>query len=133
MEEKLLQSSSIFLLLKKLLNCTDHLERLMLYDVHESSYECAKWASPKLEHVLVEFATVMERFVALCFVGFRTTPTAARKVNRRLVKEVIPVRPSFWFYIDRQLPLPNDITVPRIHYDEIVNPADSLRTALTIM
>lgn len=82
-----------------------------------------------MEHVLVEFATLMERLVALCFAGFRTTPTVARKVKRRIVKEVVPVRPSFWFYIGRQLPLANDTSVPRIHYNEIVCPVVGFHSA----
>jgi len=82
-----------------------------------------------MEHVLVEFATLMERLVALCFAGFRTTPTVARKVKRRIVKEVVPQNPSFWFYIDRQLPLANDTSVPRIHYDEIVCPVVGFHSA----
>ena len=82
-----------------------------------------------MEHVLVEFATAMERLVALCFAGFRTTPNIGREVKRRLLEEVIPVRPSFWFYIGRQLPLVNDTSVPRIHYNEIVCPAVGFHSA----
>ena len=79
----------------------------------------------------MDFATVMERLVALCFLGFRITPNVARKVNRRLMEEVIPLRPSFWFYIETlqtQFPNVNDTRIPRIHHDEIVNPIGGFNT-----
>lgn len=82
-----------------------------------------------MEHVLVEFATVMERLVALCFAGFRITPKVDRKVNRRLLKEVIPLRPSFWFHLSRNFPLVNDTSVPQIHRDEILDPVTGFRSA----
>jgi len=76
----------------------------------------------------VDFATVMERLVALCFLGFRIPPNVARSVNRRLMEEVIPLRPSFWFYIEPQFPNVNDTRIRRIHYDEIVDPIGGFNT-----
>lgn len=71
---------------------------------------------------VVRFALEMDHLVALCLAGLRVDPFTVAKVRERVEKEILPLRPSFWFHIDRDLPKENDLNVPRIHYDEMVNP-----------
>jgi len=77
-----------------------------------------------LEDLFVGFATEMDRLVALCFAGFKVTPKVVHKVNRRVKREIIPHRPAFWFHLDENLPKANDLSVPRIHIQEVVEPID---------
>ena len=113
--------SSILLLLKNLLNCSDHLERLVLYNGHSES---AWKASSQIGDLLVDFATEMDHLVALCLVGFNIRPKVIRKVYQRVEKQIRPPRQAFWFYLDGERPGENDSRIPRVHYDEIVNPID---------
>lgn len=91
------------------------------WDRQSSSRDYWKCSS-QLEELLVGFATEMDHLVALCFAGFRVTPKVARKVNRRVKREIIPHRPALWFRMDEALPKANDVTVPRIHLKEMVYP-----------
>ena len=66
----------------------------------------------------------MGNLVAFCFTGFDIQPFVQEAVRSRLSAEILPNRPSLWFYFGRVLPNANDPSVPRVHYDEIVNPID---------
>ncbi len=113
--------SSILLLLKNLLNCSDHLERLVLYNGYSESV----WkASSRIGDLLVGFATEMDHLVALCLVGFCVRPKVIHKVYRRVETEIVPQRPAFWLYLGGERPGENDSRIPRVHYDEVVNPID---------
>ena len=78
------------------------------------------WA--ELEELIVEFAKGMVHLVCLGFFGFRFHPSAAEMIQRRITEEVVPLRPAFWYHLGRKLPNESDVSVPRIHYEEIVNP-----------
>ena len=76
----------------------------------------------ELGELIVEFAKGMVHLVCLGFFGFRIDPSAAEMIQRRITEEVVPLRPAFWFYLGKEVPEENDESVPRIHYEEIVNP-----------
>lgn len=75
---------------------------------------------------LVDVVKKKEHLIALCLVGFQIDPTTAEHLRKRLMKEILPRRQAFWFHVGLQLPKVNDASVPRIHYDEIVNPIDPI-------
>ena len=114
--------SETLLLLQKLLKCSSHFERLPLHDVCAPSDSAKRQLSSDFGDQVVHFASEMGHLVALCIAGLRVDPVAVDKVRERVEKEVLPLRPSFWFHMDRDLPKGNDLDVPRIHYDEMVNP-----------
>ena len=110
--------SSILLLLKNLLKCSDHLERLVLI---KSAKFWVDWeTSSEMEDLIVGFATEMERLVALCLVGLRISSDVVRNIEQRVEKEIIPLRPPFWCHFG--LPASNDPNVPVVHMTEIVDP-----------
>jgi len=61
----------------------------------------------------------MPHLIALCLAGF---PFDASVVEQQLAAEIVPTRKAFWFHLGMELPEVNDLTVPRIHYEGIVNP-----------
>jgi len=78
----------------------------------------------ELEEFVVEFAKGMVHLVCLGFFGFRFDSSAAEVIEKRLTEEVVPLRPAFWFHLGRRLPNENDDSVPRVHYEGIVNLCD---------
>lgn len=75
-----------------------------------------------MEDLIVGFATEMEHLVALCLVGFRISSEVVRKIEQRVEKEILPLRPSFWCHFG--FPASNDPNVPVVHMAEIVDPVD---------
>lgn len=73
---------------------------------------------------LVDFAKKKENLIALCLAGFEIDCTTAQHLRQRLADEIVPLRFPFWFHVGPELPNVIDESVPRIHYDEIVNPVD---------
>ena len=73
-----------------------------------------------LENSLVSFVKEMPHLVALCLAGLSIDLNGA--VKRQLIDEVIPERPAFWCHLSHDLPSDNVPSVPKIHYEEIVNP-----------
>lgn len=72
---------------------------------------------------LFNFVSKMDHPVALCFASFRIRSDIFKKLNRRVTREIVPLRaPSFWFHLGPKLPNVNDSSVPRVHSDEIVHP-----------
>jgi len=119
--------SSVLLFLKNLLKCAGHLERLVLYNAQGFCFADEYWECPSdIEDSLVNFAVKMDHLVALCLAGFHIDPEIIHNVYQRVEKEkeILPPRPSFWFYLARQRPAENDCSIPRIHCDEVVNPID---------
>ena len=74
----------------------------------------------ELEEMIVPFAKGMTHLVCLAIVGFPLK--SVKVIEKRLTEEVVPLRPAFWFYLGKEVPEENDESVPRIHYEEIVNP-----------
>ena len=122
-EEKL---SDVLLFLKELVKCSAHLERIVLcYHKPGTLHLPVEWvAPPDFEDLLVSFASQIDHLVAPCLAGFRIDPNVILGVEWRIVQEICRERPSFWFYLARDLPKGNDPKIPRIHYDGIVDPID---------
>ena len=122
--------SQVLALLKNLLKTSPKLERLVL--CYEGLRSCKR--NPKnpteLEDFIVTFVSKMENLVALYLAGFWDNPHGVEKthLNRRLTREILPTRPSFWFHLGFHLGWGGNYIMyppaPWIHYDEIVNPID---------
>ena len=110
--------------LDSLLKCCPQLERLVLM-VNPESRRLDLNDYDGLGDFLVHFAKEKSNLVALCLVGFQINPATAERIRQRLVKEILPFRCPFWFHLGPDLPLGNDTSVPRIHYDGIINPVDA--------
>ena len=78
-----------------------------------------------LEDFLLHFVKEKKKLVTLCLAGFQIDPSTVERVHQRFLKEILPLRPPLWFHLGTELPKVNDTTVPRIHYNGIVNPVDA--------
>jgi len=86
-------------------------------DADEWSREPSYYAP--LQDSILPFVERMPHLVVLCLAGL---PFDASVVEQQLVAEILPTRKAFWFHFGKELPKVNDLTVPRIHYEGIVNP-----------
>ena len=78
---------------------------------------------PYVVDELLNFISSMSRLVALCLAGcFLLDQSDLEKIKEQVAEEILPLRPSFWFHIGLDLPKETDLSVPRVHYDEIVGP-----------
>jgi len=78
-----------------------------------------------LEDFLLHFVKEKAKLIALCLAGFQIDPSTTERVRQRLIKEILPLLSPFWFDLGPELPKVNDMTVPRVHYDGIINPVDA--------
>lgn len=120
-------TSEIETLLKGLVITSPGLKRLVLYakgPCHQPNEE----DSSQLEDFLLSFVSEMKDLVALCLAGFQMNSDALVVVKKKLNDVIIPVRPAFWYYIGKELPSPTNSSIPRMHYDEMVNPYDPYYT-----
>lgn len=53
-------------------------------------------------------------------------PKVAEVIKRRLTEDLLPERPALWIYIDQEFPKATDLFIPKIHFDEIVDPVDRI-------
>jgi hypothetical protein len=97
-----------------------NLERLVIYREEGSNFKKGLYLDAGF---IVHLVRSCKKLVALCLVDY-FDPSSTEMVTKQLNEEIVPNRPSFWFCIDRKLPKPSQ--VPRIHYDEIVNPGSYL-------
>ena len=74
-----------------------------------------------LQDSILPFVKEVPHLVALCLVGY---PIDSSVVDGQFRAEIVPNRPAFWFHLGSELPKANDLTVPRIHYNGVVNPID---------
>jgi len=72
-----------------------------------------------LQDVILPFVKETTHLVALCLVGLPIDPLI---LEQQFIKNITPDRPAFWFYVGSELPEAKDHTIPRIHYEGIVNP-----------
>jgi len=72
-----------------------------------------------LQDAILPFVKGMPHLQALCLVGF---PIDASVVGVQLMTKIVPDRPAFWFNFSQELPKASDLSIPRIHYEGIVNP-----------
>ena len=114
-------SKCVLLVFRALLKCASHFERLVLV-----TNECGgDNLTEPTDVLLLPFVEDMKHLVALCLVGFQIVPRVTEVVKRRLTKEILPNRLPFWFHLGDKLPKENDSSVPKVHYDEVVNPIDA--------
>lgn len=118
--------SSLLNLMEALLESSEDLkyfERLVLrVYVREKCYGFD--SNAQFEEFILKFAKGMKKLVCLGIFGFPFKRSAVRVIQQKLRKEVLPLRPTFWFRLGKELPVENDTSVPRIHYDEMVRPID---------
>ena len=123
------------LLLKTLLSCASHLERLVIY-FDDFPDICL---SHPFTGLVVDFTTKMERLIALCLLFHRRdddhscwsgcscfndddagNDALMAQINHRMVEEVLPTRPALWFHLGSYLPNATDPDVPLLHYREML-------------
>jgi len=109
------------LLLKSLLGCSLHLERLALINLCSGTVPL--WDHPPdISDFLVEFTSKMKRLVCCCLVFDRLDPNVITEVRQRIMEEVTPKRRSLWFHLGRWKPCISDPDVPNFHFHEMVHP-----------
>ena len=97
------------------------LERLTLID--GGSDKLPFWINPPgFADALVEFTAKMSHLSSCCLTFNQLDCFLIVHVKKRIAEEVVSIRPSLWFYLDRGLPDVSDLNVPGIHYYEMVNP-----------
>lgn len=115
-------------LLKSFLKNAPQLKRLAFLegDYYESS---STWDRPddlsEISNCIIHFASSMPRLVALCIHFYQLDWfDLIEEVNWRITEEVLPSKPSFWFYFGPDgRPMPSNSNVPFIHYQEMVTPS----------
>ena len=111
----------VLLLLKSLLGCSLHLERLALINLCYGTGPL--WDHPPdTSDFLVGFASKMKRLVCCCLVFNGLDPNLIVEVRQRIMEEVTPKRRSLWFYLGRTKPCISDPDVPNFHFYEMVRP-----------
>ena len=106
--------------LRALKVCT-HFERLVLcVDADDWSREPSYYAP--LQDSILLFVKEMPHLVALCLTGFPIDHTFVEQLlSDQTEKES---RPAFWFHLGPKIPKASDLSIPRIHFDGIVDPID---------
>ena len=95
-----------------------NLERVAL--VTEARKRSSMYYTP-LQDSILPFVKGSPNLAALCLVGFPIDPFV---VQQQLIKEIVPNRPAFWFHLGLELPEASDLSVPRIHFNSIVDPVN---------
>jgi len=112
----------VLLLLKSLLGCSLHLERLALI-INRCPDTAPLWDHPPdTSDFLVEFVSKMKRLVCFYLVIRRLDPNLIKEVRQRIMEEVLPKRQSLWFYLGYGTPRVSDPEVPGFHFHEMVDP-----------
>jgi hypothetical protein len=97
-----------------------YLERLVIYREEGSNFKKGLYLDPGLTVRLVRSC---KNLVALCLVDY-FDPSFTEMATKQLPEEMLPSRPTFWFYIDEKLPKSSQVS--RLYYDEIVDPSSYL-------
>ncbi len=91
------------------------LERLVVHIDRNRSYTYDENSLPiKLEKTIKNAVVKMKHLNLLCLVGFPLSSNVVRKVNERVTRDVLPLRPALKFYLGETFPNATDPTVPRI-------------------
>lgn len=101
----------------KTLKLCPKLERLVLFARLKEPYNIIPYAP--LQDSILPFVKRMPHLVALYLACF---PFDVSDVEQQLMTEIVPTRKAFWFHLGEYLLKVCDPTVPRIHYEGIVNP-----------
>ena len=108
--------------LLKTLKLAPRFERLALV---AKAKECNPIYYTLLQDAIFPFVKETPNLVALCLVGLPIDPLI---LEQQFIQNINPDRPAFWFYVGSKLPEAKDHTIPRIHYEGIVNPNNPLDT-----
>ena len=104
----------------KALKVCPYFERLALV-IKEGGWKRSTVNYTPLQDAIFPFVKETHHLVALCLGGFPIDPYPF-VVQQQLIKEIVPNRPAFWFHLGPMLPEASDLSVPRIHFNGIVNP-----------
>jgi len=120
-------SSFIFSLLKSVLKHSPQLRRFVLLDTGELDDDHDPLDNWKLtfemSDFMVRFALEMHNLICLCISSCHLNSDLIEEVNRRIVEEVLPSKPSLWFWLNTSRPKPSTSNVPMIHYHEEISPS----------
>jgi len=103
-------------LLKDLKKSCPKLERIVLEFIGSSS------VSQELEDYLFSFTSGMEHLEFVYLMGFKIEPARAEVLMRKLNETFLPLRPSFWCYVGGLSVEANYPLVPRVHFQEMIDP-----------
>lgn len=94
------------------------LERLMIRQYKGNSID--KELDSILPQCLMNLVSVrLPRLLAFCLIYLLQRKTVMA-ITDAFRENILPIRPSFWFFIDETLPC--EINVPRVHFDGIIEP-----------
>ena len=76
--------------------------------------------------MLYQFVMKMQHLVAIWIVSepLLYDRTTVALLNERLKNAAIPSRPSLWYHFGSNFSMVNHLSIPRIHYDEIIRPTE---------
>jgi len=113
--------STALSILKAILEKSVLLERLALID--GGSDNLPIWIHPPdFADFLVKFAAKMSHLTCCCLSFKQLDCFPIVNVKHRIAQEVVRMRPSLWFHMDRSLPQASDPGVPWVHYHQLVDP-----------
>lgn len=116
-------STQIRGLLEDLIKTSPCLERLVL--IAKRPIDQRNRRRPiLLEDLILSFVSKMKNLVVFCLVGLEIYPFVLLSLQKRMELHVTPSRPALWMHFGPELPECTDLSVPRVHYDGIVNPSD---------
>ncbi|KAK4001939.1 hypothetical protein OUZ56_003803 [Daphnia magna] len=94
------------------------LERLMIRQYKGNSID--KELDSILPQCLMNLVSVrLPRLLAFCLI-YRLQLKTVMAITDAFRENILPIRPSFWFFINETLPC--EINVPRVHFDGIIDP-----------
>jgi len=109
------------LILEALLAESTQLERLVLVD--GGTGNLPGWSHPpEFADFLVGFVATMPTLSCFCVTFNQMDIFLAKDITQRVTEEVVGMRLSLWFHLDRAVPKASDPGVPPIHYHQIVEP-----------
>ena len=80
----------------------------------------ADWSFP-LAHFMVKVALKLERLTCLSLTLYELKDSMLfEEVNRRILEEVLPVRPALWFHFGNNFAEASDPSVPAVHHREMI-------------
>ena len=109
--------------LKKLLRCSIHLKRLVLYTEVPCDFT-GPTAAAEFRRLLTLLPLEKKRLVLICLVGIHLNSDDGNIIKGYWAEKILPDRPGFGHFFGPDLPKGNDRNFPRIHMDEIVRPID---------
>lgn len=106
------------LILKSLKQFAPKLERISL------EFMCKTYPTDSdylMVDFLVDFTLKMKHLSCLSLSLKQLDRKLVQQVHQRIVNEVLPSRPSFWFHLGSKIPDAVDPSVPKVHYQEMIH------------